>query len=515
MACVAVVLVLLLGTTARSEAKRSCDVKAFGASGNGISYDTEAIQKAIDFCATQVQQDGGGMAIVVFSAPGRYLTGTLFLRSRTLLHIRPGATLLASPSQDHYPTLQSRWYLILAENVSDVGITGSDIGITRADTNAIGSHVDMINSDPDITSYADITTLDVDTHSGSDVGITKSGIIDGQSSLFVQSFNSIKNVMVSWNQTGACYGDECRPRLIGFLDCRRVRIWNLQLHQPAYWCVHIVRSEDVSIHHVSILGDFDTPNNDGIDVDSSNNTAIHSCRIDTGDDAICPKTNYGPVHNLTVSRCWIRTKSCGVKLGSATSFNFYGLNFNDIHIVDSHRGIGLQLRDPGNIFDVVFSNFNITTRYYDSSWWGRAEPIYVTSCPRTAVTAVGSITDITFVNITAVSENGIVLSGLEGGMLRNVRLENVTVYVQKVTNDTGGLLDYRPGCQGLVEHRNSGIFIENVSSLALDNVHIHLAPNVHRHIAPIEWIPATVSEGFYFVNFSLISQTSLHNMKLA
>ncbi|KAI5076363.1 hypothetical protein GOP47_0008428 [Adiantum capillus-veneris] len=208
--------------------------------------------------------------------------------------------------------------------------------------------------------------------------------------------------------------------------------------------IHVVRSNNISIHHVSILGDFDTPNNDGIDIDSSNNTSIYSCNIDTGDDAICPKTNDGPVHNLTVSRCWIRTKSCGVKLGSASTSDFYGLRFNWINITESHRGIGLQLRDSGNIYDVIFSNFNIMTRYYDQSWWGRAEPIYVTSCPRSPATVVGSIYNL-----------------------------------QRFTNYTGGLLDYRPGCQGLVDHQNSEI------------------------------APATIPESIEFVDFSLFYQTSL------
>lgn len=486
-----VLFILLVGV---AEAEIVCNVATFGATGDGVSYDTPAIQEAIDFCAaTLYEQDEDDLAVIVLPAPGRYLTGTLFLRSRTIVHISPGATLLASPSQDHYPTLKSRWYLVLAENVSDVGITGSDV--SYADFN-VSSAVGIPNS--------------------TDVGATSSdvGTIDGQSSKFVESFNSIKNVMVSWNQTGACYGDECRPRLLGFLDCERVHIWDIQLHQPAYWCVHIVRSNNVSIHHVSILGDFDTPNNDGIDIDSSNNTSIHSCNIDTGDDAICPKTDYGPLHNLTVSRCWIRTKSCGVKLGSASSFNFHGLVFDQINIVDSHRGIGLQLRDSGNISDVLFSNFNIMTRYYDVSWWGRAEPIYVTSCPRTLETIVGSIHNVCFVNITAVSENGIFMTGPEGGLLRNITLSNVKLQLDRMTNYSGGLLDYRPGCQGLVEHQNSGIFIERLSDLLLKNVQLSLTPDIQAPFVPMEITPSTTPENIEFVDFLLFYQTSL-SVKLA
>lgn len=427
-----------------------CDVTAFGASGSGITYDTSSIQQAIDSCS------GGS---VLFPSPGTYLTGTLFLRSRTLLHIQPGATLLGSPLQDHYPPEDWRWYVVLAENASDVGITGG-------------------------------------------------GVIDGQGLKFVTEFNEKKNVMVSWNQTGACLGDECRPRLVGFLQCERVHVWNISLQQPAYWCLHIVGSNHVLIHDVSIYGDFNTPNNDGIDIDGSNNTLIDRCHIDTGDDGICPKTTFGPLYNLTATRCWIRTKSCAVKLGSSSDYDFHGLRFDDMDVVDSHRGLGLQLRDTGNISDVVFSNFRISTRYYDQSWWGRAEPIYVTSCARRSSTVVGSISNVRFVNISAVSENGIFLSGSGGGLLRDIHLQNVRVQLQRFTNYEGGMLDYRPGCQGLVEHQNSGIFIQHVSTLTLQNVTLYLAPSIQFTIVPMEFASPSTSGTVYLEDFSSILVSS-------
>lgn len=113
--------------------------------------------------------------------------------------------------------------------------------------------------------------------------------------------------------------------------------------------MHIVRCENTSIHDVSIYGDFYTPNNDGIDIEDSNNTLITRCHIDTGDDALCPKTYTSPLHNLTATNCWIRTKSSAIKLGSASWFEFKNLVFDNITIVDSHRGLGFQIRDGGNV----------------------------------------------------------------------------------------------------------------------------------------------------------------------
>ena len=115
---------------------------------------------------------------------------------------------------------------------------------------------------------------------------------------------------------------------------------------------------------MSIYGDFNTPNNDGIDIDDSNNTVITRCNINTGDDAICPKTYDGPLYNLTATDSWIRTKSSGIKLGSASWFEFKGLLFNNITIVDSHRGLGLQIRDGGmNITTPVVNNYFANIKY--------------------------------------------------------------------------------------------------------------------------------------------------------
>ena len=66
------------------------DVKEFGAVGDGVTKDTQAIQAALD---------AGGL---VFFPPGTYLSGTLHLRSGGGLLLSPGATLLASPDPEDY-----------------------------------------------------------------------------------------------------------------------------------------------------------------------------------------------------------------------------------------------------------------------------------------------------------------------------------------------------------------------------------------------------------------------------
>lgn len=158
----------------------SFSVTDFGASGDGLHYDTAAIQSAIDACPSS------GERCHVSFPPGKYLTATVRLKSGVVLEVREGATILGGARIEDYPREQARWYVVLAENASDVAIIGG-------------------------------------------------GSIDGQGLKFVERFEERKNVMVSWNRTGACYGDECRPRLLGFIASKNVVVSNVTLTNPAYW----------------------------------------------------------------------------------------------------------------------------------------------------------------------------------------------------------------------------------------------------------------------------------------
>ena len=74
---------------ANSPSGNSFDVKAFGATGDGKTLDTPAIDKAIDAAAAS----GGG--VVRFPA-GNYLCFSIHLKSHITLYLDPGATIVAA-----------------------------------------------------------------------------------------------------------------------------------------------------------------------------------------------------------------------------------------------------------------------------------------------------------------------------------------------------------------------------------------------------------------------------------
>lgn len=155
----------------------------------------------------------------------------------------------------------------------------------------------------------------------------------------------------------------------------------------------------------------------------------------------------------------------------------------------------------GNVKDITFSNINISTRYYDPSWWGRAEPIYITTCPRDSNAKEGSISDIQFINITAVSENGVFLSGSKGGLIRDLKFSNVDLTYRRQTNYVGGLVDYRPGCSGLVNHSMAGIIMEYIDGFEVEDVNMRWYEDGSvGWDNPLDFRPSTVNN-ISFLNF--------------
>lgn len=96
----------------------------------------------------------------------------------------------------------------------------------------------------------------------------------------------------------------------------------------------------------------------------------------------------------------------------------------------------------------------------------------MTTCPRNSNSKEGSISNLLFVNITSTSENGVFLSGSKGGLLSDLRFINLNLTYRRWTNYAGGLVDYRPGCQGLVNHSTAGIIMEHIDGLVIDNVNM-------------------------------------------
>jgi len=121
-------LLLSFAGTALGDGK-TYNVLDFGAKGDGVTKDTDAMQAALDACAT----NGGGTVLL---PAGVFLTGSIVVHANTSLQLSSRANLLGSPDITDYPLETIRWEgefaqghraLISASNAPNVTITGGSI----------------------------------------------------------------------------------------------------------------------------------------------------------------------------------------------------------------------------------------------------------------------------------------------------------------------------------------------------------------------------------------------------
>src|SRR5437762_310513 len=108
------------------------NVREYGATGDGKTSDTAALNRVIDACASA----GGGQ---VLFGPGRYLTGTIHLKSNITVMLEAGAEIVGTPDLDQYQNFtppgqtplanRLRWHraVILGEGVENITIPGRGI----------------------------------------------------------------------------------------------------------------------------------------------------------------------------------------------------------------------------------------------------------------------------------------------------------------------------------------------------------------------------------------------------
>lgn len=138
----------------------------------------------------------------------------------------------------------------------------------------------------------------------------------------------------------------------------------------------------------------------------------------------------------------------------------------------------------GRIENVVFAHMIVETRLFDERWWGRGEPIFVSV--RARGTDIGHVRRLTFVDIQARSENGVVISAETRGLLDGILLDNVRLELDRWTSFAGNRQDLRPPrSPGLREHPTSAIFVENAADVTLRHCSVGWGrpdPTEFRHV---------------------------------
>ncbi|MCJ7821081.1 MAG: glycoside hydrolase, partial [Bacteroidales bacterium] len=114
-----IVFVLMLLATVQISGK-DYNASMFGIRSNGTTLNTTSIQKAIDY----IHENGGGRLVFYV---GRYLTGTIYLKSDVTIQLEEGAILLGSVNPLDYEMNFNWTAMIFALDQENIGITGKGV----------------------------------------------------------------------------------------------------------------------------------------------------------------------------------------------------------------------------------------------------------------------------------------------------------------------------------------------------------------------------------------------------
>jgi len=379
--------------TVSSAAFAAYDVKEFGATGNGTTLDTDAINKAIETAA----KAGGGT--VNFPA-GTYLSYSIRLKSHITLYLEQGATILAATPQ------------------GDIGYDAPEAGPGNKYQDFGHSH--WQNSLIWGIGLENVSILGPGTIYGK--GLTR----------------------------GGPYRAPMGNKAIALKLCRNVILKDFTILYGGHFGILATGVDNMTIDNLKI----DT-NRDGIDVDACRNVRISNCTVNSPwDDAICLKSSYAlgyarATENVTITNCQVTGYDRGtlidgtykrdeykmvpdkegptgrIKFGTESNGGFKNITISNC-VFEFCRGLALETVDGGLLEDISISN--ITMRDIVNS------PIFLRLGGRMRGpegVPVGKLRRVSISNLmvyNADSHFSSIISGIPGHDIEDIKLNNIRIF---------------------------------------------------------------------------------------
>ena len=219
-------------------------VTDYGVKQDSTLLQTEALQAVIDRAA-----ENGGVVVI---PKGVFLSGSLFFKQHTHLHLEEGAVLKGSDDIANFRIVK-----------------------TRMEGQTLNYFAALVNADQ----------VDGFTISGKE-------IIDGNGLRYWRSFWLRRKVNPNCTNM-----DEMRPRLVYISNAKNVRLEGITLRNSPYWTCHIYRTERIlieGVHFFAPSSPVKAPSSDAIDLDVCHDVLVKNCYLSVNDDAISLKGGKGP-----------------------------------------------------------------------------------------------------------------------------------------------------------------------------------------------------------------------------
>lgn len=304
-------LVLLTAVSGICKAEKIVSATDMNIVGDGITMNTDAIQKAIDYCHSQ--KNGG---CLIFPE-GVYKTGTIVLKSNVSIRLERGAVISGSTDPYDYYALEA-----------PKGMDSSSLGLILAD------HAENIK-------------------------ITGEGTIDGNGRELAQNVDSLhhigERVDSAYDYGNKRPNERMRPKLLFISNCRNVLVDGLNMRSSAAWGLSFDTCENLTLTNLDILNRAFW-NNDGIDVTDSKHVRIAHCNINSADDSICLKSYKvgGCNDDVEIYDCDIVSSASAIKFGTASWGGFKNVTIRKIRVRDTYRSVvAIESVDGGHIENIL------------------------------------------------------------------------------------------------------------------------------------------------------------------
>ncbi len=380
----------------------SVDIRAFGAVENELST---AINQAI----AHTSERGGGKVVV---PAGQWLTGQIHLKSNIELHFETGARVSFSDNpEDYLPAVLTMYEGIRCYNYSPL-IYGNKL---------------------------------------ENVAITGKGELDGNGAVWWKWSGNLKarDILYSGElplekRIFATEDYGLRPLFLQILASKNVLIDGITLRNSPCWTLNLVWCEDSIVRNVTVDNPTDSPNTDGINIESSNRVIVEDCTvITTGDDMFCLKAGRNedawevgiPCENVIIRRCRSLgpSRSGGIAIGSEMSAGVRNILAEDCEFDYNVNCVRIKSKDGrgGYVENVDFKRLkmrkglrgiNISYRYICEANDPAKEP----------GKHMPEIRNIFFEDIVCDSvTTGITLENLPNGVMENIHFKNITMTAEK------------------------------------------------------------------------------------
>ncbi len=409
------------------------DVAKYGATGNGVTVDSDAINAAI----VAANQAGGG---TVYFPAGRYLCFSLRLKSRVSLYLDAGATIIAAeppaglsrgydaPEPSAWSHFQdfghTHWHnsLIWGEDLTDISILGPGT--------IFGCGLSKGKGIRDL--------LPEEKRAGTKVNreIPASAKME-----------SVVPGPFGYPTTGDVLPAGIGNKAIALKNCRNVILRDFTIYHGGHFGLLATAVDNLTVDNLKI----DT-NRDGMDIDCCRNVRISNCTVNSPiDDGICLKSSYGlgqkrGCDNITITNCQVsgydegtlldgtyrRTPSMAaaqgpmgrIKLGTESNGSFRNITISNC-VFDYCRGLALETVDGADLEDITVSN--LTMRDIVNA------PIFIRLGTRLRgpdQPAAGVCRRIRIQNVVAntiVPQSAMLIMGVPGHTVEDVTVSDITV----------------------------------------------------------------------------------------